>query len=444
MAGPVKRGRKRKEVLIQESLQAAAGGGGGGLHQMQLDDPFLPSFPPHQDTVILPAKHRYPTRGSSAVPHECPSSTASLTFPLRHQIGTPKQSYVTAKRVLLEANNTLYPAGGDVKPLEKCSSELPHQIQVSTFPATSLSHSSTSAEIGKSMKNAGSSASTKEWSAPISSGDRLDVEKFTANLLWQTERPENFLPLVPLINERNSTEKNLHMTGANLGSNAIHEVPEKIATSSHTKKNSQLSRCPSFNLSEMAHMSNDDFHDDEEVESAIDPALVTVHQYRVNQEVAPLLRAIFAKYGDIAKNTILESPKTRRIFLEMVCGIYQKLENSGILDISSFELNTLLRLIHDLECMKLDVKWLHQKIDEISYAKHILGDYFSLKKERTRNFELIARKEEELGVLQKKIFSEKVELEAMKNKAEEIDKKVVDLKEKASGFCRKSLVHGLL
>lgn len=268
--------------------------------------------------------------------------------------------------------------------------------------------------------------------------------KLTSTIISQSERTEELHPVFPLIQAcGNLTEKHFLTAEANVESNVKTDVFKKIATSRIGNAH-LLSQSRSLNFTEIAQMSNDHYPDDEEVDSAIDTALVTVHGYRVKEEAAPLVRAILARHGDIAKDCTLESPRTRSVFLEMVCGISRKLEKIRFVDITTSEVNALLQDIYDLEHLKIDVQWLHQRMDEISQAKHLLRSYSDLKKENARNLELIERKEEELAVLQQKILLAEDELAAMKIKAEESNKKVTDIKEKTVAFYQKSLMHGLL
>ncbi|KAL3527149.1 hypothetical protein ACH5RR_011805 [Cinchona calisaya] len=427
------RGKKGREIVAETD----------GSPLMQLQTPIFSS--PPQEIATLPANHRYPTRRSNAVANQCASSTNSLRYPPQNLVGTAKRNLIAARRFLPETKYKHSQADGDLLALEKCTSEFPLPKQVLTSPATSLSHSSPNAKIGKDVKNAGFAVPSepKDWSAPVNKAV-LDIENFTSILLSQSERPEECHPVSPVIQfHENLTEKNFIATEANVEINVRTDAPEKIAAGPMGKVH-QMSRSPSFSLTEMAQMSNDEFFDDVEVESAIDPALVTVHEYRVKEEVAPLVRAILAKHGDIAKDCTLESPRARSLFLEMVCGICQKLEKTRFVDITTFELNVLLRDICDLERMKMDVKWLHQRIDEISYVKCLLRDYSQLKKENARNFELIERKEKELAVLQQKVLLAKDELAAMKTKANESNKKILTTKEKVQSLCQESLMHGLL
>ncbi|GMP31825.1 LOW QUALITY PROTEIN: hypothetical protein CsSME_00005886 [Camellia sinensis var. sinensis] len=190
----------------------------------------------------------------------------------------------------------------------------------------------------------------------------------------------------------------------------------------------------SLNITEMAAM-NDDFSDLDEVASALNVALVTVNGYRVKEEFASQLRDIFSKYGDIAKDSSLQSQRSRSFFLEMVCGIFQRLQGIKFTDVTHIKLKSMLDIIGDIEFVKLEVGWLCTRLQEIYEAKLLFMGCSSLKEAKTRNSEAIGKMEQlvegyqiEMQILQEKISLSEDKLAAMKAESEKINGMVLNTK----------------
>lgn len=90
---------------------------------------------------------------------------------------------------------------------------------------------------------------------------------------------------------------------------------------------------------------------------------VDVHGYEVKVRSAPILAAIFAKYGDIAANCDYKSLASRASLLDAVSDIVRRLRTGDVGSSSIKEMKLLLSLAADV---KVDVTWLQQFLDEIS------------------------------------------------------------------------------
>lgn len=88
---------------------------------------------------------------------------------------------------------------------------------------------------------------------------------------------------------------------------------------------------------------------------------IEINGYKVKRELAPLVKAIFIKYGDISKESVF-SLESRPFLLEWVCSIYKRLEASTFVELSSSELNTMVIQLKDLELMEMEVGWLSQRL----------------------------------------------------------------------------------
>ncbi|KAF3665366.1 putative protein transport protein Sec61 subunit beta-like [Capsicum annuum] len=91
--------------------------------------------------------------------------------------------------------------------------------------------------------------------------------------------------------------------------------------------------------------------------------LVDVHGYKVKVSSAPILAAIFAKYGDIAVNCHSKSPTARASLLDAVSDVVRRLKTS---DVSFSSIKAMKSVISNAADAKLDVTWLQQYLNEIS------------------------------------------------------------------------------
>lgn len=127
--------------------------------------------------------------------------------------------------------------------------------------------------------------------------------------------------------------------------------------------------------------------------------MANVGGYSVKAEFANIIKAIFSKHGDIAANSCLQSKQCRSSLLEIVCRIIQKLQKAKLKDLKETELKSMLSELQDLESMRLEVGWLHKRLDEIVEAMRL--------------FELIAVSEK----LSDTIFRTEVKLNCIYNKS---------------------------
>ncbi|KAK4370035.1 hypothetical protein RND71_009510 [Anisodus tanguticus] len=90
--------------------------------------------------------------------------------------------------------------------------------------------------------------------------------------------------------------------------------------------------------------------------------MVHVHGYKVKVSSAPIVDAIFAKYGDITVNCHFKSPTVRASLLDVVCDVVRRLKTS---DFNSSSIKEMKSVVSDVANAKLDVTWLKQYLDEI-------------------------------------------------------------------------------
>ncbi|KAG6388465.1 hypothetical protein SASPL_149891 [Salvia splendens] len=154
----------------------------------------------------------------------------------------------------------------------------------------------------------------------------------------------------------------------------------------------------------------------EEVESCYKHGFEYVDEHRVKTESAPLLRAIFKKYGDITSGNDVKSSDLLSIFLERICHVYQRLEQAERLDLSRVELQGMISELRLCKMHKLNVGWILERVE----------------------YKLIELMDKELGAyetqfcsLLKEISSIKAELLVMKQEVAAAN--VIDLEEEQVG-----------
>uniref|UniRef100_A0A3Q7FUQ7 Uncharacterized protein n=1 Tax=Solanum lycopersicum TaxID=4081 RepID=A0A3Q7FUQ7_SOLLC len=95
---------------------------------------------------------------------------------------------------------------------------------------------------------------------------------------------------------------------------------------------------------------------------------VDVHGYKVEVSSAPILTAIFAKYGDIAVNCHYKSLASRASLLDLVCDVVKRLKAG---DVGSSSIKQMKSFVSTAVEVELDVAWLQQYLDEISKEENM-------------------------------------------------------------------------
>ncbi|XP_028117660.1 uncharacterized protein LOC114315270 isoform X1 [Camellia sinensis] len=422
--GKRRRPRKRKvEEEEEEEEEGQAESGFNGVRHEQVPNnptpsppPGLPSLPVHYSR----ARSRYPTRCRKTILAQGATMGNITSKP-------PFQTLVS---------NT--PVSSSRSPTQHVKTENGSQKHWHLWMANR----------GETIENVNNSAKSEDWSIP-KQNDLVDIEKLTSKLLHQSQGPEKHHPADPPSAPYELVlDNHLPNMEATEAPNIIENRHEERANNLDQK--AEPTQSLSLNITEMAAMS-DDFSDLDEVASALNVALVTVNGYRVKEEFASLLRDIFSKYGDIAKDSSLQSERSRSSFLEMVCGIFQRLQGTKFTDVTDIELKSMLDIIGDIEFVKLEVGWLRTRLQEIYEAKLLFMGSSSLKEAKTRNSEAIGKMEQvvegyqiEIQILQEKISSSEDKLAAMKAESEKINGMVLNTKTKVKCFHQRSLVGGLL
>ena len=207
------------------------------------------------------------------------------------------------------------------------------------------------------------------------------------------------------------------------------------------------------------HMTSTFFDISSDATSLVDNTIEQVGSYCVSAECAPTLLAIIEKYGDIARNCRLESPKMINYLLEKVCTAVHDLLEIPFSNLKKHHLASVNDVVVLADAAKLDVEWLRDHHDEI---REIIVDnipyYKNLKTDLANSTELLKSKEtsldnkklerlklqSELRMLECEIENEECQLQRITKTVEELKKEKREVQSKLQQYHCRSAGHGLL
>ncbi|PHT79009.1 hypothetical protein T459_17061 [Capsicum annuum] len=124
-------------------------------------------------------------------------------------------------------------------------------------------------------------------------------------------------------------------------------------------------------------------------------------------------QAICKKYGNIAKVCLLESGDILTSILKFICEVVLDLQKKYLSEVDRNLLDSYYLVVKDAEKLKVDVKWLRTRLDEIKDAISCIVEKNKINDERNK----IAEQNE---IEKKNLESKKAELKKLKS---EIDRK---------------------
>ncbi|GLT44584.1 hypothetical protein SLA2020_184700 [Shorea laevis] len=154
----------------------------------------------------------------------------------------------------------------------------------------------------------------------------------------------------------------------------------------------------------------------------------SVSEYRVKAELAPILKAVFLKHGNIVANSSLNSMQCLSSLLEVVCGIIQSLKAVKFEELTEVELESMITSVRDLESLKVEVGWLGKRLDEITEALPLAKHCSSLKEERSKNLQDIEKMEKEVKGCDDE--SKSLKIQETKARTEELSEKISSIETK--------------
>ncbi|CAK9157453.1 unnamed protein product [Ilex paraguariensis] len=112
--------------------------------------------------------------------------------------------------------------------------------------------------------------------------------------------------------------------------------------------------------------------------------MIDVQGYSVKPSNAPVLRAIFAKYGDIATNCLYKSSSVRASLLDVVCSVVQRLLTNDNTVLMSY-IEAIESEVSDAEKAKLKVSWLRKHLTKVHEIEAVGHRSSLLKEAKTRS-----------------------------------------------------------
>ncbi|CAK7338031.1 unnamed protein product [Dovyalis caffra] len=184
-------------------------------------------------------------------------------------------------------------------------------------------------------------------------------------------------------------------------------------------------------------------------------------EYKVKENLMPLLRNILGKYGDIAANYIMKTPEGRSSVLEDVCGLIYTFQEKKFGELTLFQIENAVAIVTDFERAGLKVDWLKQTLEDILETRKVIKQPTSLKEARYKTNQVINEKkrkleeyealmgwmvvfQEKTAMLQQNVSLTKKELHAAKTKAERINETISNAKAKVIYHTEHSPLNELL
>ncbi|KAL2520693.1 uncharacterized protein Fot_24616 [Forsythia ovata] len=119
----------------------------------------------------------------------------------------------------------------------------------------------------------------------------------------------------------------------------------------------------------------------------------------IDTNFAHTLNAINEKHGDITKDCSLESDRMKAVVLFAMCEVVQYLQKKQLKDLDGRMLESCYSAVRDAERMKMNVKWLRDRLDEIKEATESVGGAQNLMDEKERLTENIDNKRKAILLL---------------------------------------------
>ncbi|PWA53093.1 phospholipase-like protein [Artemisia annua] len=91
---------------------------------------------------------------------------------------------------------------------------------------------------------------------------------------------------------------------------------------------------------------------------------IFVQGYKVSNSIAPILKAIFIKHGDIAAECVCKTASVRSSLLKVVCKVVRRIQTSDVTTILS-EFKEIERQVLDAEATNINVSWLLAHMEAI-------------------------------------------------------------------------------
>ncbi|KAH6818458.1 hypothetical protein C2S51_002061 [Perilla frutescens var. frutescens] len=427
-----KRGRPRKTIKLEKDIELTS----NSVDGVDRDSNAYSSPGTASESLDELMVSRPLTRSALASANKKAALDTPSRTPLQNNDGNPSEAstLLLVKQILFESNKV---DQANHIPVEALPSKPPVQAKDAHFPDESIYFDKT-VEAQNDMTSSSNIELPRE--------NVLDLKKFTWDLLAQTQQPELPFQVASPCSDETLVNNNLPEREANVVSNIFANGPEDTANGT-AQISENPTTTPTQSLPSSTLMVNKSSQNNEIMsEPGARDNFINVQGYKMKKEMAPLLKAIFNKYGDIAKESTF-TMESRSCLLELVCSIYKRLEASKFTQLTTLELESMFGQIGDLEIVKVNVGWLHRRLDQISKAQRMCDDGSTLEDVKARSLLVISEKQKSVQIcveefeacmaaalkLQEKVQQEKDELSAAQSFTDEIN-----------NFFDGSLVHGLV
>ncbi|XP_011072283.1 uncharacterized protein LOC105157572 [Sesamum indicum] len=420
-----KRGRPKKIKQVEEEDKLISSSSCDDDYIVQETGPYRIASPPGplSATVDTPMVSRRQTRYAKALIDK----EAALNVPSRFSFQNDddenpsvNSTFLLVKQILLDAKKV------------KTGSNIPAEVFASGSPvqAQDLPSQYESTHPDKiPVAWHGTTISSKIENRPTAFKNILELKKVTSDLPAQSRQSELHFEATPPCPDKIMVDNNkLPEMEANVDSNIFSHGPQHTAN-----RNAQTSENPTRPSIR-------------KVVVQVENPFVDVDGYKVKSEMVPLLNAIFAKYGDIAKHSTF-SMESRSCLLELVCSIYKRLEASKLAQLTLSELQSMLRQIGDLELVKVEVGWLHHRLNQISKARQLFEGVSTFKDVEARTIVAIDERKKAVEMYKKELQTCMAAVNRLQEKLSQEKEELADVQslvDQIKIFYEGKLVHGLI
>ncbi|KAL0342044.1 UNVERIFIED_CONTAM: hypothetical protein Scaly_1867000 [Sesamum calycinum] len=420
-----KRGRPKKIKQVEEEDKLISSSCDDGNIVQQTGPYRTASSPvgPSSATVDTPMVSRRQTRYAKALVAKEAALNVPSRFSFQHDDNenpSVNSTFLLVKQILLDKNKV------------ETGSNVPAEVFASgsAVQAQDLHSQYENIHPGKIPVAWNSTTiSSKIENRPTAFKNILELKKFTSDHLAQTQQPElPFKATPPCSDEIMVDNDKLRETEANTDSNIFSNRPEHTAN-----RNAQTGEHPTRPSVR-------------KVVVQVENPFVDVDGYKVKSEIVPLLKAIFAKYGDIAKHSTF-SMESRSCLLELVCSIYKRLEASKLAQLTPLELQSMLGQIGDLELVKVEVGWLHHRLNQISKARQLFEGVSTFKDVEARTILAIDESKKAVETYEKELETCMAAVNRLQEKIRQEKEELADVQslvDQIKNFYEGKLVHGLI
>lgn len=179
-------------------------------------------------------------------------------------------------------------------------------------------------------------------------------------------------------------------------------------------------------------------------QTALDDAKVISRSSDTNNNLVHTRKAIIKRHGDITQDSLLESDFVKTSVLHSICEMVQDLQKKQLKDLDICTLGSYYTAVSDLEYMKVDVQWLHSRLDEIKDALNLSDEAKGIINEREGRVGNINRKKKELERLKSEVQDIEVQLAREVVMVDELNKKFDNQMSKIARFKHANLMDGLI